>query len=130
MNCYKCNTGGFSPDELVRHEVEAHGYPEPIAHDPVTIIRKSDIERRIAEAVAQERDRIGMVLCSAVKVEDGNTEINECYFRVTFMGAVVWSAGGKCSEVEPEAHEFAASYRDRIAAAIRARGRTNGPTTS
>ncbi len=56
MNCYKCLTGGYSPEELVRHEVEQHGYPEQKPFDPPVIMEKSELARRIETARREERE--------------------------------------------------------------------------
>lgn len=53
-------------------------------------------------------------LCAAVVISEGNTEINEVYLWVRFLGHVIWSCGGQRKDVAPAAERAAESFRARL----------------
>lgn len=56
-------------------------------------------------------------LCDRVEIHDCNTEINDLYFEVDFLGVTVESYGGSAEEVRKWAQREAKIFKNKIRAA-------------
>lgn len=85
----------------------------------------------IDEALANVWDKAIEAVHAQVKVEEGNTEINDAYFEVRYLGRKVWACGGRMPNIKREAQSFASQYRDklsRVLSAAKARSLNDQPT--
>lgn len=58
-------------------------------------------------------------VCALVQVEEGDTEINHCYFEVLFLGRLIWDRGGTRREVPKAARQYAKAFQESLRKQIR-----------
>lgn len=87
------------------------GHGAAIHHDFVSLDDLLTTVRKEERAAATRR------LQSRVVVEEGNTEVNEAYFEVKFLGEVIWQHGGPRTETEAKAARAADRFKAMIQAA-------------
>ena len=78
------------------------------------------LRQRVAklEAANVELRRGRARLMDLVTIHDGNTEVNEVYLEVLFLGYTIWSGGGRAKETQMAAEEERQKFIAKLDAAM------------